>query len=278
VAIAARFDIPTNTLMQANGMTAATAANLQVGRVLVIPGIASPQNEETQTYIVRAGDTMVGIALRFNVDTASLLRVNGFSEQQARTIQVGQVIVIPVSNSTGTSGQVQPVATPATQATPTRTPTRSPTPVSSAQSASSAPLTTTGGTQSDANGVLISAYEPGDNSRVQSKVAFRWTGLTPLPEGMLYELVFWRTGEDPLVNGFGMAAPTDQNYVLLDLDLLNLTPGFPLDFGQYRWGVLIVRTQPSYSRLSYAGGGFLITYETSGGAACPPDDASCRGR
>lgn len=247
--------------------------------MLVIPGVSSPQDEETQTYVVRAGDTMVGIALRFNVDTASLLRVNGFSEQQARTIQVGQVIVIPVSNSAGTSRQVQPVSTPAAQATPTRTPT----PQSGSQSSTSASSTsnsssTTGSTQVDASGVLVSTYEPGDNSRVQGQVAFRWRGLTPLPEGLLYEMVFWKTGEDPLVNGFGMAAPTDQNYVVLDLDLLNLTPGFPLDFGQYQWGVLIVRTDPSYSRLAYAGGGFLITYETSGGAACPPDDASCRGR
>lgn len=275
VGIAARFDIPTETLMQANGMTPSTAANLQVGRVLVLPGVPVVQDEQTQTYIVRTGDTIVGIALRFNVDTQELMRVNGFSEQQARTIQIGQVIVIPVPATTPI--QVTPV-----QATPT--PTRTPTPSASgstspslttvAQSNTSATATVS---QEEASGVTVTLFEPGDNSSVQGKVAFHWQANSPLPAGTLFELVFWEVGQDPLVDGFGIAAPTTQSNVVADLDLLSLTPGHPLDFGQYRWGILIVRTTPSYARLAYGGTSFLITYEPSGNG-CPPDDANCRNR
>ncbi|MEZ4635671.1 MAG: LysM peptidoglycan-binding domain-containing protein [Caldilineaceae bacterium] len=254
VGIAARFDITTEALMQANGMSAATAGNLQVGRVLVIPGVAGPEDQETQTYEVRTGDTLVGIALRFNVTTEALIRINGFSDEQARTIRPGQVIVIPTGSGSGSS-QVQPVATPA-QATPTRTPTPSASSSTSSVTASGGPLS-----QDVLSAISVTPFEPGDNSSVAGRVAFRWRSTTTLPEGVLYELVFWKAGQDPVNDGFGLAAPTAEMSVVLDLDLLHVAPGFPLDFGQYEWGLLLVRTEPAYERLEYAGGGFLVTYE-----------------
>jgi LysM repeat protein len=123
VAIAERFGIPMQTLIEANGLTAESAADLQVGRVLVLPGISSLEDESTQSYVVRAGDTLVGIALRFNVSTEALLRVNGLAAADARTIQVGQVIVIPTANVGSNTLQIQPMPT---AVRPTVTPTPAP--------------------------------------------------------------------------------------------------------------------------------------------------------
>lgn len=124
VDIAERFGIPMQTLIEANDLTDETAANLQVGRVLVLPGVSSAEDERTQTYIVRAGDTLVGIALRFNVSTEALLRANGLSANDAATLQVGQTIVIPTTNSSSSTIQIQPMPT---AARPTLTPTPTPT-------------------------------------------------------------------------------------------------------------------------------------------------------
>ncbi|MBX3001550.1 MAG: LysM peptidoglycan-binding domain-containing protein [Caldilineaceae bacterium] len=123
VEISQRFGIPMQTLIEANGLTTESAANLQVGRVLVLPGVSNLEDERTQTYIVRSGDTFVGIALRFNVNTEALLRANGLNANDARTLQVGQVIVIPTANSSSNTLQVQPAPT---LARPVNTPTPAP--------------------------------------------------------------------------------------------------------------------------------------------------------
>jgi LysM repeat protein len=116
VGIAARFDLTTQELITANNLTTQSAANLRVGQVLVLPGIPGPEDEATQTYTIRAGDTLVGIALRFNVSTEALLRANGFSEADARRIRPDQVIIIPQAGE-GSPAQPQasvprPTATP----------------------------------------------------------------------------------------------------------------------------------------------------------------------
>jgi LysM repeat protein len=111
-------------LMEANGLTATTAASLAVGRVLILPGLPSIEDERTQTYVVRSGDTFVSIALRFNVDVEALLRVNGRTANSARDLQVGQTIVIPASNTASNTLQLQTVPT---SVRPTDTPTPAPT-------------------------------------------------------------------------------------------------------------------------------------------------------
>ncbi len=103
VSIATRFGIPTSTLMEANALSAVTAADLQIGRVLVLPGVAPVETASSQSYIVSAGDTLVGIALRFAVDTDSLLRANSLRAEDARALQVGQVLIIPTSSDTGSA-------------------------------------------------------------------------------------------------------------------------------------------------------------------------------
>jgi LysM repeat protein len=70
---------------------------LQIGQALVIPASA-PQPAANpafvpatpSTYTVAPGDTIISIALRFDLDWQALLRRNGLGESS--TLQIGQVI------------------------------------------------------------------------------------------------------------------------------------------------------------------------------------------
>ena len=80
-------------------------------------------------------------------------------------------------------------------------------------------------------------------------------------------MVFWKPGEDPMINGFGLAAPVTDTSVTVDLDALDDQLGSRLDNGQYVWGILLVRTEP-YERIAYIGGGneFYFTRSSGGGS------------
>lgn len=111
----------------------------------------------------------------------------------------------------------------------------------------------------------VTLVEPVDGTTGGGQRIFRWTpNFTPSP-GTAFELVFWRPGEDPLASGFGLAAPTTESSVTADLDALDDVLGDRLDNGdEYRWGVLLVRTDP-YTRVSYLGGGYTFLFSRSNG-------------
>lgn len=67
-------------------------------------------------------------------------------------------------------------------------------------------------------------------------------------------------------NGFGMAAPTTNLNVILDLDRLDEQLGDLFDTGEYNWGILLVRTTPAYERIKYLGGGNRFIYQRNGGS------------
>ena len=69
-----------------------------------------------------------------------------------------------------------------------------------------------------------------------------------------------------MLHGFGMAAPTTNLDVTLDLDRLDEQLGDLFDTGEYIWGILLVRTTPTYERIKYLGGGNHFTYYTGGGS------------
>ncbi len=77
--IAAQFGVPLETLAQMNALDA--RAWLFVGQVLHVPATAfagAPAAAPTYiTYIVQYGDTLWGIAWRYGVSMATLMRVNG---------------------------------------------------------------------------------------------------------------------------------------------------------------------------------------------------------
>ena len=68
-----------------------------------------------------------------------------------------------------------------------------------------------------------------------------------------------------MASGFGLAAPTTANSVTVDLDALDDVLGDRLDNGdEYRWGLLLVRTD-QYTRVSYLGGGYTFLFSRSNG-------------
>ena len=84
----------------------------------VVPASGSKAN----TYRIRSGDTLSGIAQRFDVSLEALLAANRITAKA--TLRIGQALVIP-----GTGAPVAPTATPKPQATPAPTkPALPPTP------------------------------------------------------------------------------------------------------------------------------------------------------
>jgi len=90
--IALRFGTTVEAIQQANGLW--SGSYIQIGQRLVMPqsGIG-PGPSGSQTYVVLAGDTLYGIALRSGVAVADLAAANGLVEPYL--IYVGQALVIP---------------------------------------------------------------------------------------------------------------------------------------------------------------------------------------
>jgi len=114
--------------------------------------------------------------------------------------------------------------------------------------------------------------EPLDGSGGSGLRTFYWDADFVPTVGYGFELVFWRPGQDALASGFGLAAPTLQQNVTVDLDALDDVLGDRLDNGEYRWGILLVQIEP-YERIAYLGGGYAFTFNRSssgGGDSAPP--------
>jgi LysM repeat protein len=113
VGIAARFRTTVGTLAARNHVRNARA--LMVGTVLSVPRTSAPAKAaprpraSSQVYVVRNGDTLSGIATRFRVPLASLLKANHLSTRSF--IMPGQRIVVRA-----TAGKA---AAPRSQATST---------------------------------------------------------------------------------------------------------------------------------------------------------------
>lgn len=111
--LAALYGSTVEVISEANGI--GDSALIRVGQTLVIPvRLSSPATSTptatplvpptapppvTTSYVVRPGDTLFRIALRFNTTTATLAQLNGITN--ANVIRVGQTLVIPVGGGTG---------------------------------------------------------------------------------------------------------------------------------------------------------------------------------
>lgn len=99
-----------------------------------------------------------------------------------------------------------------------------------------------------------------DHEASNQSLRFTWRAdFTPSP-GYAFEVVFWRNDQEPLKQGLGMAAPTLGASVNVDLSELDNRLGDRLEPATYQWGVLLVRTDPTYERIHYLGGGWHFTY------------------
>jgi hypothetical protein len=89
-----------------------------------------------------------------------------------------------------------------------------------------------------------------------------WQTSFVLAEGEAFELVFWNEGQDPLRDGIGLASPTTDNRVVIDLAALDNRQARLLEPGDYRYGVLLVRLSP-YERVGYFGSSLVFRYVRS---------------
>lgn len=86
--IARKYDTTVNELIKLNNLSNTV---LQINQQLYIPNKAEDALEST-TYTVVSGDTLYGIARKFNVDLSELKSLNNLSTD---TLSIGQVLNIP---------------------------------------------------------------------------------------------------------------------------------------------------------------------------------------
>lgn len=118
--IASAYDVTVEDLLAANALTEDDVYTIQPGDELIIPG-PTPAGGATATpaapaatYTVRAGDTLLAIALRNDLTVEDLLAANDMTINDARTLQPGDVLVIPGPEGAATAGATAPAtATPA---------------------------------------------------------------------------------------------------------------------------------------------------------------------
>lgn len=85
--IAQRFNTTYQTLAALNGI--ADPNKINVGQVIKLPG-AAPAPSASQTYTVKSGDTLSGIAAKYNTSWQRLQQLNGIPD--ANKIYPGQVL------------------------------------------------------------------------------------------------------------------------------------------------------------------------------------------
>ena len=85
-AIARHFGTTVHAIMEANGLA---NDRIYAGQILTVPG---PQAASCTTYVVRQGDTLYSIALRFSTSVPALMEANALTTSQ---IYSGQSLRIP---------------------------------------------------------------------------------------------------------------------------------------------------------------------------------------
>jgi LysM repeat protein len=108
--IAMRYGTSVSALASANGIV--NTGRIYVGQRLVIPGHSgSPPStppSSGQTYVVKRGDTLSAIAMRYGVSLWSLAQLNAIGNPSL--IYVGQVLRIPAGGSPSSSPASSPSA------------------------------------------------------------------------------------------------------------------------------------------------------------------------
>ncbi len=91
--IAKKYNLSVNELKELNNLT---SDSLSIGQKLKVK---ETLNNSANTYIVEKGDTLYGIANKFNVTVDELKKANNLSNN---TLSIGQVLTIPSDNNQNT--------------------------------------------------------------------------------------------------------------------------------------------------------------------------------
>ncbi|MEZ4726288.1 MAG: protein phosphatase 2C domain-containing protein [Caldilineaceae bacterium] len=216
------------------------------------------------------------------------------SVQIAAGVPTNTVTTLPTASATATTATVSPTATatvtPSPSPTPTGVPTQTSLPTAAAATATplptstplptatALPTATSTATQVAAatptrassptptvqqtNNATVILTKPLDGESGQGQQLFAWqTDLQLLPE-QAFEVVFWQKGQDPLKDSFGIVGTTTAKQVTVNLN--DLQNAGRLQSGEYRWGILLVKTNP-YSRLQLLTNGNQFFFNPSNG-------------
>jgi membrane-bound lytic murein transglycosylase D len=88
--ISRKMGVSLNVLLAANGLS--RSSRIYAGQSLAVPGGAAAESPTPRIHVVRRGDTLYGIARRYNTDITSLKSVNRLS---GNTLHPGERLIIP---------------------------------------------------------------------------------------------------------------------------------------------------------------------------------------
>lgn len=88
-AIARKFNVSVDDIKSLNNLS---SNNLSIGMILKIPPYSNKQNEETNVYVVKSGDTLWSIARMFNSTVDEIKSLNGL---KSNVLSIGQRLVVP---------------------------------------------------------------------------------------------------------------------------------------------------------------------------------------
>lgn len=103
--ISVLYGTTSETLLQLNALSNPT---LQVGQRLIVPA-QKLTTGETQSYVVQAGETLEGIAQRFNLSIVDIIQINGITDPSQ--IYAGQIIELPAGLQIEASAEPRLVTT-----------------------------------------------------------------------------------------------------------------------------------------------------------------------
>lgn len=195
------------------------------------------------------------------------------------TLEISDTVTASVSAVTTTTVSVAATSTPLATSTPvpTVTPTATPTPTRRASATATATPNTS---QAPPPSGEVRLLEPLPNESLDGsgRKVFRWTPLPNLPETYLYELVFWRIGEDGFEDGRSPVGASNDTSAMVDLGEVDSRFGSLVDPGTSTcWGVRLWDTNVD-REVRMVSDCRLFTYAGSGGGGDPSDPGKGAGR
>ena len=88
-AIARKFNVSVDDIKALNNLS---SNNLSIGMTLKMPLYSNKQNEETNVYVVKSGDSLWSIARMFNSTVDEIKSLNGL---KSNVLRIGQRLVVP---------------------------------------------------------------------------------------------------------------------------------------------------------------------------------------
>lgn len=237
---------PTTTLDQV-----ATTPPTEEQRALLVAAPTTPPVEEpTLTPAEEPTTTPAATATATHAEAPTPTLTKGIAP-----MPVGEPTGIPVE---------EPTATPTATATDTPTPEPTHTPT---QTAEPTLVPTAIPTAKPIPAYSADLTAPEDGANVNGRTFFSWQISHSLGDGQKVELIFWKPGQDPMGNGFGLTEPTTDSSLTVNLDAVsNDIPKLLISGEMYNWGLLLVlpktETQP-YKRLQFLGSQRAVCYGCS---------------